>query len=433
MLQDKIHCLIFTLLCVMKISVVVNGTNNIDSKIFTCFERTNLTVIVSGLRYFDSGKFVELLNDLEAPCRTIFIFIGTINKAVPWERGGQLFENHQNTLVANASSNMALVAFIEDVLFYQETRQHNQNPKNNSNANMNVLNVKQTVLAIQDPFVTEFGEYVFGFSNAVLKALEALDRETRWKVIILCEEFFCPRSRHLPIRRIVPFTGRTKPFISKLNGIIQNPDFNQMEYLEHASLSAEDEPRLKCLAHKTFRIRIQYNAEVSLITLLENLAILIYNTRGLSTRFVLYGNVFTAQIGENGFDREFFEVVTNKRINVEIIDTLDEPQNGDIYLIEGASSSFVYYKDIICSKGNRSKKTFVFYFNGEQPEEMNRRWHKECVISQSSEKENIGVSPTLGTRKQIKSKHKFRATFRQYDPLYVYSNFIEEILSIACQ
>lgn len=57
---------------------------------------------------------------------------------------------------------------------------------------------------------------------------------------------------HLPINRIIyTLTFTKKDLRRKLNNLLQNPNFNQFEYLKHVKI---DNKNLTCLANKTIHI-----------------------------------------------------------------------------------------------------------------------------------------------------------------------------------
>ena len=90
-----------------------------------------------------------------------------------------------------------------------------------------------------------------------------------------------------------------------LINLVRNPNYNNAEYIKHIKI--EDE-RLKCLKNKTIHIgytdapfnQIKENPFASL---LENIAILVHNTKELSTKIVCYiGNDVNDGYEKRDFD-----------------------------------------------------------------------------------------------------------------------------------
>ena len=125
-------------------------------------------------------------------------------------------------------------------------------------------------------------DYSIEMKDKLLKAIELLDRETDWNVIINCSTH-CPILQHFPINRILPrviLNPYTRNY-QTLKDIIKNPDFNKNEFLKHIKL---DNAKPTCLANKTIHV---FMVDPS-VKLLENMVQIIYNTQGLSTKIILY-------------------------------------------------------------------------------------------------------------------------------------------------
>ena len=251
------------------------------STTYGCLERKNVTVMYTYYHPImsDNGNLFlinKLLNDLEDPCYTFFVYSPSLKKVVRWD------SDYLNPL---DDSFAPILTDRESLVFIGSLQ-----------AQQSEVGAKQVLL-------------VFGITvGNVLKQIEILDAEANWDVIIICISVYCPVSQTIPINRFVFLSFFSMPFngdfmvTSRLIALFKNPDFNKIEYLKQ--VKPEDE-RLKCLKNKTIHIYFDPSYDLDLI---ENIAILVYNTRKLSTKFYFYIPKMTLQEkGKEKLEYNFWE------------------------------------------------------------------------------------------------------------------------------
>ena len=84
---------------------------------------------------------------------------------------------------------------------------HHQEQKNENDGGMGPPQTNQVLLLSQAHVA---------IPNNVSRAIESLDKQTKWNVIILCTHH-CPILHHLPINRIFPILGIEVPMNLKLS------------------------------------------------------------------------------------------------------------------------------------------------------------------------------------------------------------------------
>ena len=244
---------------------------------YGCLERTNITLFVPFS--FDDLN-IGLLTGLEDPCFPMFFFYHHSRKIIQWN-GNQNevgFERRTSDL-----SESEIMEFIESLYEQQVDKE---------------TTTKQLLLLAHEKDI----------EGKVLKAIELLDRETEWSVIVTCR-LDCPIFQHLPINRIVPiFTKRA--IKKRLKSIVKNPDFNENEFLKHIKL---DNVNLACLANKTVHV---FMLSIS-VELLQYTVLIVNNTQGFSTKIILYAPLpaekfWTYYIEKNGWKNIINIVFQNK-------------------------------------------------------------------------------------------------------------------------
>ena len=313
--------------------IVVKGLEHFKSLLsntYGCLERTNVTVLIPDnhpKHHLD--EINELMEHLKNPCNTFFIFANNLRKVIQMKGiEMDLMIYNQKTL-----SNTEIVRFIEEL--------QDQN-------SVDVI-VKQILLIVQDSWSWSLSK------NDVLKKLERLDKKSNWNVIINCEMKYCPISHHIPIKQIVPIWRRAfLTYRKELIDIVRNPTFSEIEYLKHVKL---DDVRIKCLKNKTIHIGLHHYS----LKLLENIALLIYNTQELSTKIVLYDKDFEFLehfLKMNGLkDYKHFSTVFGDLNAIKFYEPLTH-NTDDIYFIGEDNSLFKY---IICHGSFQGRKSFVIF------------------------------------------------------------------------
>ena len=107
-------------------------------------------------------------------------------------------------------------------------------------------------------------------------------------------------SQHIPFNRTVPISYLSK--VSLIN-LVRNPNYKNREYIKLIKIKDE---RLECLKNKTIHIGYTDAAfyqikENPFASLLENIAILVHNTKELSTKIVYYNYEFS------GYEKKYFD------------------------------------------------------------------------------------------------------------------------------
>ena len=295
---------------------------------YGCLERTNITLFMPSL---SRKNLYNLLTDLDDPCCSIFYYSPQSRKIVQWN--GDRNQVEYEMTMSKKLSESDTMEFIES-LYEQQVEKDDT--------------TKQILLIV----------YVVEMKDKVLKAIESLDRETDWNVIINCY-FPCPILQHLPINRIVP----TNPFGGEnykksFQDIVKNLDFNKTEFLKHIKL---DNAKLTCLANKTIHVFMTYPS----VKLLENMVQIIFKTQGLSTKIILYTGKY------RWMPEEFWAYYIEKNGWKNIVNIvfkrdskpLPQQNTGEIYLINEIMTKdtfgpkYLYHEDF-CSP---SRKSVVFY------------------------------------------------------------------------
>ena len=346
---------------------------------YGCLERTNITLFTVdswGIYLYD------LLTDLEDPCFSIFYYSHKSRNIVQWN--GDRNQVEYEMTMSKKLSESETMEFIES-LYEQQVE------KNDT--------TKQILLVY----------YSTQMKVKVLKAIELLDRETDWNVIINCMVSSCPILQHLPINRIVatnPFTGN---YQKSFQDIVKNLDFNKNEFIKHIKL---DNAKLTCLANKTIHVFMTYPS----VELLENIVQIVYNTQELSTKIILYVDKFLWY--PNKFWTYYIEKNGWKNIVNIVFRTSSKPlphQNTDeVYLIS-EFGMYLFGELYFCSL---TRKSVVFY-EFKIPESFNKmidskEWYNDIYPAC---KKNIKM---VSFNKNYDSEGGFA------------KNFIEEVFSASC-
>ena len=148
----------------------------------------------------------------ENPCRTLFVFINNIRKAVLWEDGRYQFAA-DTQMQTNILSKTDTVKVIHEEFYLEESSVNN------------ILLFAQMRWRVEE-------------DRGILKELERLDNKTNWNVIIVCDD--CPISEHIPFNRIVQH-GRynNRMETRQLIDLVRNPNFNKLKYLKHVKIVDE--------------------------------------------------------------------------------------------------------------------------------------------------------------------------------------------------
>ena len=324
----------------MSRGVVVHGTGfsqpdlSSSSPLFECLELTNVTVLVtsSAIMLEDLNKLMNQLG--KNPCFTLFVYHSNIRKAIEWKRGSI------NSITQFEAENMKYLRSDDTVEFIASLQQQQSQKVNDATTNYSVKNV---FLAF------------FQGSIEILKALETMDSDSAWDVIVVC--FGCPISHRIPIHRFVPISLAVSgsgpdhysygwiylpsSIITTVNDLVKNPDFDKLEYLQYVKI---DDFLVNCLTNKTVFIFVNSIT----VKLMENIALLLHNTEGLSTQVILHEHFLS--------DRWVHFVKHNSKIyrnhlhlvsRSNVIDVMVKmmPQDDDnVYLFAGVTKRY------ICSK-----------------------------------------------------------------------------------
>ena len=298
---------------------------------YGCLERTNITLFVPFL--FDDLN-IDLLTGLEDPCFSMFFFYHHSRKIVQWN--GNLnevgFERRTSDL-----SESEILDFIESLYKQQDAT------------------TKQILIIAHEKEI----------EGKVLKAIELLDRETEWNVIVTCR-LDCPILQHLPINRIVPiFTKRN--IQKRLKNIVKNPDFNENEFLTHIKVNNVN---LTCLANKTVHV---FMLSIT-VELLQNTVLIVNNTQGISPKIILYAPLpaekfWTYYIEINGW-KNIINIVFQRtpkplpQKNTDEVYLIDEDLTRDVILIDPYFDRYYgryfdrHFEKSFCI---RNDKSFVLY------------------------------------------------------------------------
>ena len=239
---------------------------------FGCLEKTNVTVLVAEttIKWPKNGVFDQierLLGDLRDPCYTLYVFVHNSRQFIKWDK------NIRNQFEAQTQGNhmgdTEVIEFIKNLQQQQQQQQQQQSQCTD----------KQILLIF-----FQFGK-ISSSSIEVIREIEILDNETNWNVIIVCRYAFCPiKSNRIPLHRIVSdsfeLDGVRK---NRIIDLVRNPDFNRYKYLEHRQ-RINNSKKLDCLENKTINI---YMNNINHKTF-DDIALLINEIKGFSTRIVLY-------------------------------------------------------------------------------------------------------------------------------------------------
>lgn len=224
---------------------------------YGCLETTNVTVYIEMhdrmVTYRD--QINSLFKHLKTPCSNLFVYFQNQRKVVQWNE--DLHHMRFQSEDRRNSNDDENHFFNEGLEFITELQYHN-------------FTSKQTLVYFLDYKI------VTGLHN-LLESLGKLENKSNWNVIIVCHSRLCPTNDlMIPINRIVPIEVYNPNSISflpnHLKGLIDNPDFDRLEYLKHIKLP---EKKLKCLNNKTIRIEIYTGFT---FPILENMILLLSNT-----------------------------------------------------------------------------------------------------------------------------------------------------------
>ena len=354
---------------------------------YGCLERTNITLFMPNS--WITPLYDRLINS-EDPCCSIFYYSHHSRKIVQWNGDQNQVENEKA---------MSTEIFSEsDTMEFIESLYEKQVEKDGT--------TKQILLI----------DYSIEMKDKVSKAIESLDRETDWNVIISCLKY-CPILQHFPINRIVPRNSLTKSYLKSIRDIAKNPDFNKNEFLKHIKL---DNAKLACLANKTIHV-FMINPSVKV---LENMVQIVYNTQRLSAKIILYAHngfwmptvFWTHYIEKNGW-KNIVNIVFERDSK-----PLPQQNTGEVYLIDEIMTKnpfgqkYLYHEDF-CSL---SRKYVTFYtfeddYRSTLFKDVNAtEWYNDI---DSACRKNI-------EKVSFNKNYEFEEDFNE--------NFIEEVFSASC-
>ena len=239
-------------------------------------------------------------------------------------------------------------------------------------------------------------------ADGVLSALEELDNKTDWDVILVCSPRYCLKSQRININKIIPEFMGTR----ELMGVVRNPNFNRFEYLKHVKLHDNNDRLRKCLGHKNVHIVIADIIPYMPLKLLENIALLVYNTKHMTgTKIHLHvedrlTKFWTYFMEKNGLNKYENFVFNQDGFYEKFFDSVKQPTTNHSYLVFDAPP---YQQNQICNTV-RGRKSFVFFSS------YTDNW-SSCVD-------------------QLKRTEKRLVIVKDYQ--YIYENLIEEIFRVSC-
>ena len=251
-----------------------------------CLEMTNVTVLVFDSYIYEMTDIDELVNLIidfdKDPCITVFVYIHNLQMIVQWN--DKIIEQYEDNNQNRHKDNFFDSDMMHEVI--QSLHQQQQQKKNyDSTANKKT---RQTVI------VFYHYEYQFSLPDQVtIDALEKLEQETSWNVIIVCRDEKCPTQlKKIPLHRVVS-TGRlgtwSKWRTSKdiLIALVRDPDFNRSEYLKSfkkMDINSGSISNLDCLRWKVINIVVEQLS----FELIDNIALLLSITKRPSPEILLY-------------------------------------------------------------------------------------------------------------------------------------------------
>ena len=251
-----------------------------------CLEMTNVTVLVFDSYIYemtDIDELVNLITDFDKdPCITVFVYIHNLQMIIQWNH--KIIEQYEDNNQNRHKDNFFDSDMMHEVI--QSLHQQQQQKKNyDSTANKKT---RQTVI------VFYHYEYQFSLPDQVtIDALEKLEQETSWNVIIVCRDEKCPTQlKKIPLHRVVS-TGRlgtwSKWRTSKdiLIALVRDPDFNRSEYLKSfkkMDINSGSISNLDCLRWKVINIVVEQLS----FELIDNIALLLSITKRPSPEILLY-------------------------------------------------------------------------------------------------------------------------------------------------
>ena len=339
----KLKIFLHVLLCLtLNGREIYAGLSSSHFNNFGCIVRTNVTIFYPNT----SGSLFTMVKYLDDPCITIFIYFHHKKQIVQWM--GDENEIEAEVVVYKDLSASEYLEFIQN-LHHQEQIKENDDEGMRSQQTNQVLLLSQARLPIP---------------NNVSRAIESLDKQTKWNVIILCTHH-CPILHHLPINRIFPILGIEIPM--NLKSLVKNPEFNKNEYQKNIRLN---EPNLPCLANKTIHVFNLYYP----LDLIIDISRIMHNTRQMNTKIILYvhtsfwsdSDFWTFYIEQNGW-KDTVNIVFQNVINVQ-------PQllnTNEIYLISEIFLQSEYGKidnENFCENVTGGRKSIAFYKFNKLPE-----------------------------------------------------------------
>ena len=368
---------------------VFAGRNSPLLESFGCIDKTNVTVF-----YPNIGRSLSIvLKYLKDPCITIFIYLHHKREVVQWK-------GNQNEIEAEVSVHKSL-SESEYLEFIQHLHQEQIKDGHDEGTTNQILLLVQAHLPM---------------TNEISKAIESLDKHTKWNVIVACTHY-CPIFKQFPINRIFPVLGLEIPM--NLKSIVKNPNFNKNEYQASMELG---KPSLPCLANKTIHVFNLYHP----VELIVDIARIMHNTRNMNTKIILYvhtsfwsnADFWTYYIEKNGW-KDIFDVVFQNK--TKVLPPPPRLNTNEIYLI---SEIFLQPEvtgklenENFCSRSDTGKlKTITFYKFNELPESTvnSTRWFDGL---NESCKKNFG-------RVSFNTRYNTEENFNE--------NFLEEILKASC-
>ena len=219
---------------------------------FGCLERRNITVIMESITsnvHFPTPNFDGdiLLKSLDDPCQTIFLYNFHSRKFFKWQSSGFVYNQKRSS----------------DLPPYLELLCDLRHSFTNHNTTKQILLFEHT--PSMDPNIA--------------RALEKMDRETQWNIIIQCT-FNCPVLSQFPLHRIITAFD-TFDISRHVRDLVRNPNFNKMKWLKQIKM---DSDKVTELQNRNIHI---VDLFVSL-SVMQQVAFISYNTRNTNTKIILH-------------------------------------------------------------------------------------------------------------------------------------------------
>ena len=334
---------------------------------------------------FLNMNLLDTLKLIEDPCHTIHFFSPTLRKLVPRKNDDEI----ESRGIYDRSTP-------EPDNYYQLTLMQNNAIENFRNEPCD--DGKLLAKDVSKRCIVLIVSNIFKEDRKSL--LQSLEKESQWKVVISCQNNFCPIIKGIPATQMILLNPiNLKQKLHTLREVIRNPTFDRLKFAKYSKL---DHVNLSCMFNTTVYV---YGMKLT-TELLEKAVLITSNTRDLTSKIV-----FKTHIGN-----VYFVIGRLENTNVSIIsdeepsDETDKSKTNEVIIADDFPPI-----DFLCSHG--TNKSVLLFLTINYPKEKYLEIKKKC------KKRFKGLSINV---KEVVPDHHFGISFDREN------HFIDDVTNTAC-